>query len=589
MAAIVRYAYASQTAQTTIALQNPVTQISASALTLAPTVVTGGFVSFTITSTSALPSKTGIKMDGTVLTTTARTATTVSATGYLPPWKTGVVPITLTSAAGDCNCLSARIAPTAVSYDTASRFATQAAFGPREDLIEHIQQTGLEGYIDEQLQSQASPYSTVADPRWQFMQGVLNGNQSLRYRTAWALQILIPGASIFKTYALIPWETKLEAHAFGSYEQILLDAASTYAPAAMLDVPGNAASSDPKLHPNQNFGREIVQLFSLGTVRLNEDGTPKLDQAGNTQPVYDGDTIESLSRVFTGWNFVRSGNPDFTFYGVDWSAPLVATEAQHDTSSKILFGNVVLPAGQTASQDRQQAIEAIFQNENLPPFISKFLIQRFVKSQPSGDYVRRIVQVFKNDGSGVRGNLGAVIKAILLDAEARAGDGGLTNPTDGFIQDPLYLELSALSLLNINTFDVQPAYVPGRLGEEWWFAPTVFSYFSPAYDIPGTSLNSPEFQLLNTLTSVERSQFLWGIASGTETEIPNATRSRLYTNFPTPASMLEALNHMLYHGRMPQSTQDAILAYCDTVSDPAIKLQSAVFLALNDDNYMVVQ
>jgi uncharacterized protein (DUF1800 family) len=563
--------------------------VSTSALTVSPSVLQGGAVTVTVTSPSGMPSDAGLQLDGMTLTTTGRTATTVTATGFLAPWKTGSVPITMTSSTGNCSCVTAQIAATKASFDAASRFAMETGFAPREDMIAHIQQIGLSAFVDEQMSLPPYTYNTANQPRTEFLRAVLTSNGTLRERTAWAFQTFLPGTATNLYLSTLPWEAKLEADAFGSYRQILLDTASTFGPAMMLNLPGNYASTNPNVHPNQNFGREFLQLFSLGTVLLNEDGTPKLDASGNTQAVYDQTTIENMSDVFTGWN-TSIVNPLYTYGYQDPSAPIVAVAGKHDEGSKVLFGNVTIPAGQTAAQDRDMAIDAVFQHPNLPPFVSRILIQRFVKSQPSPAYVQRVVNVFKDNGQGVRGDLSAVIKAILLDPEARAGDTGAATPTDGFVQDPLFTQLVVMSILNMKAFDDQPMYIAAQLGENWWIPPSVFSYFSPSNVIPGTQLNSPEFQLLNTMTSVQRSQFLWGSMMYQQPGIGNPLMSTLYTEYPTLPALVEALNHFLYHGQMPQTTKDAILSYCSTVStDQYLQFRTAVFFALNDDNFQVVQ
>ena len=564
--------------------------VSTATITVTPAQLSGGNVTVTV-SAASVPGDSVVKMDGVALTTTSLTATTVTATGYLAPWKTGGVGISMANSTGETAPIYVPIAATAVPYDTASRFAMQAAFGPRPDIIQHIQQVGLEPFLDEQMaMSTDGYYSTGQAGRTNFLRNLQWTNALLRPRIAWAFQSFIPQASDDAQISGVPYEEELEDHAFGSFKQILLDAASTYATASLLNLPNNFASSDPSVHPNQNFARELLQVYSVGAVLLNEDGTPLLDANGNTQPTYGQDTILALSRALTGWAPGPVINSAYTSYGVDFSSPLVAVAGMHDEGSKTLFGNVVLPSGQTAAQDRDQALEAIFQHPNLPPFVSRLLIQRLVKSQPSPAYVSRVVQVFKNDGNGVRGNLAAVIKAILLDPEARAGDvAGGASPTDGAVQDPLMAMIIAMDLYQLQNIDDQPTYDPGRLGEDWWYATSAFAYFSPAYVIPGTTLNSPEFQLLNNITMVQRSQFLYGIVMETQGGFTDSTAHSIFTNFPDLDSMVDALDHILYHGGMPQATKDTIVQYCSTLPDTDTQLKTAIFLALNSDSATVIQ
>lgn len=560
---------------------------------VSPTEISGGDFSVTLTRPSGISSDMVIKVDGVTIRTSSTSPKSITASGYLAPWLTGSLNVVLSASSGDSNPIALPITPTAVSYDAAARLAAQTVFGPREDVIVHIQQVGMKAFINEQLATTPDTYPLTEQPRTHFLRLVGSGNAALRQRTAWAIQTFIPEQAFSWAMSALPWERLLEAHAFGSYRQILNDAATNPIVVSSLNLVPNNASSDPTVHPNENFARELMQLFSLGTVLLNEDGTPQLDSSGNPTPTYGQDTVVNLSRVFTGWEWPGSWeivqDPVFTNGGVDYSAKdLMDNEFFHDRGAKVLFGKVLLPAGQTATQDRQQALDAIFMHPNLPPFISRILIQRLVKSQPSPAYVKRIVQIFKDNGSGVRGDLSAVIAAILLDKEARAGD-VMNAADDGFVQDPLYAQISAMQLLGIKSYDDQPTYLAGLLNENWWGSPSPFGYFSPSYVIPGTRLNSPEFQLIDNVTLVQRSQLLWGIVTAAQLGFPLTPESTIYSHFTTVPTMVDALNHMLYHGQMPESLKVSILTYCASISDPKLQLESAVFLALNSDDYTVIK
>jgi Protein of unknown function (DUF1800) len=248
----------------------------------------------------------------------------------------------------------------------------------------------------------------------------------------------------------------------------------------------------------------------------------------------------------------------------------------------------VLLFRQSASQDRTMALDAIFAHPNLPPFVSRILIQRLVKSNPSPDYVKRVVNVFKDDGQGVRGNLAAVVRAILLDPEARAGD-RTSSPTDGFLQEPYLFQAFVMSITGWQGSDSQPSGLPCTLHECIYYSPTVFGFFSPSYRVPGTNINSPEFQIFNNMTLINRSQLLWGMIGGQQPGFPRIESSWLFKNFHTVPELVEALNHLAYHGQMPKSQQDFITNYCSisTTSDPLFPSECSLFLALNADNYTV--
>jgi uncharacterized protein (DUF1800 family) len=210
--------------------------------------------------------------------------------------------------------------------------------------------------------------------------------------------------------------------AFGNFSTLLTDVTlspvmGNYLDMVNNDKPGNGVD------PNENYAREVMQLFSIGLEQLNHDGTPQLDGSGNPIPTYDQDTIEGFAHTFTGWTYptkpgatARWRNPEY--YG----GPMIPFDNHHDTGSKLLLNGVTLPAGGTTQGDLTAALQNIFNHPNVGPFISKQLIQRLVTSNPSPEYVSRVAGVFNDNGSGVRGDLKAVVTAILLDQEARRGD-----------------------------------------------------------------------------------------------------------------------------------------------------------------------
>ena len=586
----------------TVAVANPAPGASTSnqlnlgtnfpTITVSPSTLSSGQLTITISGTS-FPATATAFLDGKALATTRISSSSLIATGYLPPWKSGSVNISVAyapTATAEAD-VQVPLAPVQATFDTAARFSTQAAFGPNPEVVLHIQQTGLSGFIQEQLQLPGVVYPMDGSgraPRSLFLQGATQGMSLLRLRSAWALRsyIDVPNAGFYAGVA--EWEQKLETGAFGNYRDLMTAIASDPLIGTGLNLAGNVAPSDPTQHPDQNFARELMQLFTLGTTLLNDDGTPKLDSNGQPLPTYDQNTVIELSRIFTGWELHPVVNQASTLWGVDYSQLLVAVESEHDTGSKTLFGTTVIPANGTTTQDRDLALNAIFAHPNLPPFVSRILIQKLVKSSPTPAYVQRISDVFKDDGNGTRGNLAAVITAILLDPEARSGDSN-PSPDDGFVQEPLLFETFALSALQNSGTDDQFSYWPQNIGENFWILPSVFSFYSPSYLIPGTTINSPEFSLLNNATSVHRSQLLWGIVTGQQPGLNPNPNAWLYQNFHDVSSLIEALNHLLYHGTMSPAEQSDIAAYCATL-DPAdlqSQLYSAVFLAMNSDSYTV--
>lgn len=556
--------------------------------TVVPNTLKGGRLNITL-SDASFPPGAVITVDGKPLTTTSQSATSIAASGYLEPWKTGSVVVGVLRPDGGA-ALSEQVVPiaaTAVTYEAAARFMTQVGFGPRPDLVEHVQQVGFDAFLTEQLQQPAIDYPRDGHNAHNYLRYAAQGPSVLKLRLAWALQSFIATQGIFVQQSTDPIERKFERDSVGNFRQLLSDVSTDTSIGLFLNLVGNAASPDPSVHPNQNFARELMQLFTLGPILLKDDGSPKLDAAGLQIPTYDQDTVLDLSRAFTGWVLATPVDPYYSAFGVDWSQPLVANEGLHDHGAKTLFGAIHIPAGQTAGQDAAAALDAIFAQPSLPPYISRIFIQRLVKSNPSPSYVQRIARVFEDDGKGVRGNLAAVVRAIVLDPEARAGD-TTPSPDDGFLQDPLLFETFAMSVSGSKTGDDQFRYYPGDLGEPFWFATTVFAYFSPSYMIPGTAINSPEFQIFNNILAVQRSDALWGMINGGSGFVPNDS-AWIFSTFTDVPSIVEAANHLLYYGRMTAEQKMAILDYCNSLdpSDPRQKLRSALFLALNSDSYNV--
>jgi uncharacterized protein (DUF1800 family) len=563
-------------------------------ISVQPAALVGGPINLVITG-SQFSNGDVVLLNGKPLTTTINSATQISANGYLTPWSTGGAVIEVASGDGTSPLaiLTVPIVSTAVSYDAAARFTTQAAFGPRPDIVQHIQKIGFDAYVTEQFQQPPVPYLMSVSSSQQiidFVDAATQGTSLLRMRVALGFQsIFVTNTNDFSP-AFSNLEIKLEADVTGNFRQLLDDIAGDPGLTLFLNLPGNQAATNQTDQPNQNFARELMQLFTLGPVMLNDDGSAQVDGNGITVPTYDQDTVIALTRALTGWNFAAPVNSADTAYGIDYSQPLVGIDSSHDHNAKTLFGTILLPAGQSVTQDRQSALDAIFNHPNLPPFICHLLIQRLVKSDPSPAYIQRMAAVFEDDGTRVRGNLGAVIRAILEDPEARLGD---TTPSasDGFLQEPILLQLFAMNALQATQAGHVDIYLGKTLGESMGGSPTVFYYFSPSYVVPGTSIISPEFMQFNNASVIQRSQALWGITAGTVVGFSTdyQANSWLFTQFTNIPDLVDALNHLIDHGTMSPVTQAAITDYCSQLNpyDIPTLYESAIFLAINSDFYNV--
>jgi uncharacterized protein (DUF1800 family) len=557
--------------------------VSFPTITVQPAILSGGLINLSISGTN-FDSGDVIFLSGTPLATHLISPTSITATGFLPPWISGSVVVQVSANDGlrPISALTVPVQPTPVTFDAAARFATQAAMGPRPDVVMAIQQQGFSNWITQQFQQPALSFDPAHSGKTRYIRAAIQGNSLLRQRLALALQsFIVPQEQDFDPSAT-EFEVKLENDASGNFRALLDDITVDPNLAYYLNLANNVASKNTLVQPNQNFARELMQLFTIGPFMLNDDGSVQVDQQGTPLPAYTQATVIDLTRALTGWTYPQPVNPTLTIWGVDWSLPLTAIEDWHDHNAKLLFGSVVLPAGQTALQDRAAALDAIFNHPSLPPFISRLLIQRLVTSNPSPAYIRRVSSVFEDNGAGVRGDLNAVVRAILLDLEARLGD---TSPSahDGFLREPYLFQLSTLAVLDASEYDDQIDYLGKTLGENSWNSPTVFGFFSPSYRIPGTTIGSPEFSLLTNISVAQKSNALWNMVYQQNYSVP---ATWLFQNFTTVPALLDAINHLLYHGTMSQQERDAISNYCATLNPFDIEAQrrAALFLALDAES-----
>lgn len=426
----------------------------------------------------------------------------------------------------------------------ASRFLGQATFGADMDLIEEVAQLGYENWINQQFNLVPSYILPKMDEIWQeilsasddpdlfgpwavhfnyaWWQQNMTNQDLLRQRMAYALsQILVISInSDLRDWGecLSSYYDVLLTHSFGNYKDLLM--AVTLHPSMGYYLSHlNNPKEDPEenIRPDENYAREIMQLFTIGLYMLNQDGSRILDSNGNPIPTYTQEDIRQVAKVFTGlgggaledWVSWTS-NPYFgaNIYVIDKTVPMVMFQNFHDTGPKSFMG-FNIPAGQGGMTDIQQTVDFLFNHPNTPPFVSYRLIQRLVKSNPSPAYVSRVAAAFINNGQGVRGDMKAVIKAILLDPEARNAS-YMDDETTGKMREPLlrYLHICrALPTGSDRNRYWNSAYEYLNLTKQHVLAsPTVFNFYNPdhepAGDIADAGLVAPEFKLHNTSTAV---------------------------------------------------------------------------------------
>jgi uncharacterized protein (DUF1800 family) len=504
--------------------------------------------------------------------------------------------------------------PATITADQAARFLHQAAFAATDAQIARVQALGYAGWLDEQF---AAP-RTLGHWDWMVERGYqdaanidnFNGVDNtlwrkfisspdvLRQRMVLALSeifvISMAGIPVsWRGFITAAYVDLLEERAFGTYRQLLDGVTLSAGMGVYLNMRGNQkADLATGRQPDENYAREVLQLFSLGLVELNPDGTPK---GGQAQETYGPQTITELARVFTGWDF-----DGFTRADPAWTKrPMAHIALRYDTGAKSVLGNAI-PAATPGPTALRMALDAIAGHPNVAPFISRQLIQRFVTSAPSAAYVGRVAAVFNDNGQGVRGDLKAVLKAILLDDDARRAPtstemtrGRLSEPVVRFIQWARTFGLaSPTGLWNIGNLS-DPAT---RLGQSPLRAPSVFNFFRPGYVPPNSelgrrSLTAPEFQITNESTTVGWVNFAQTfVATGVgETRPDYAAELALADNVP---ALVQRVALLLAADRFSSASLQSISQAVATISATTEagrrnRVQAAVLLVLAAPDYLV--
>jgi hypothetical protein len=495
--------------------------------------------------------------------------------------------------------LAAGPSPTvpSLSYPAAVRFLEQASWGPTVSDIQSLRTIGFNTWFAQQRAAVESsfPMPTRIGPGiytspGDLLYNAINGKDQLRQRIAFALgQIWVTSSNVIPSdEGMVLYQQFLQNHAFSNYRDLM--EAETLNPTMgyYLDVAGNwKADKSAGSSPNENYARELLQLFTIGTVQLNLDGTPKLDPKGMQIPTYDQSQITELARVFTGWYYEvpKGSSPGHPYF----QGQMVPIENDHDTASKNVFGTI-LAAGQTAKQDLDQALDVIFNQPNVAPFVSTRLIQHFVTSNPSPAYVERISKVFVDNGNGVRGDLFAVVKALLLDPEARLGDDNVSYqaPTGGHLKEPVLYALGVLRALGASVPRNSEVWVPWswRMEQPVYVPNSVFNYYSPLYNIPGSTLIGPEFQIFSLSAAFWRLNFLDALLDG---HLPGVSIDlSSYTSLADqPGELVDAVDRTLTRGQMPSEIKTEIQLAVSKTPDALTRVRTAIYLTAASGVYQV--
>ena len=515
-----------------------------------------------------------------------------------------------------------------------TRLLKQGSFGPTPADIDRVTALGTSAWLTEQFAASASRYTprdyvpqtrpdtcvndttqpitansycardnySLFPTQVEFYKQAITGNDQLRQRVAWALSQLfvISVIDVNLSYGMGDYQQMLRDNAFGNFRTLLEKVTLHPAMGRFLDMANNRkADATRGTSPNENYAREILQLFSQGVNLLNDDGTEKKGPDGRPIEAYTQEEIKGFARVFTGWTYpTRAGVAPSAGNNVqNLAGTMESREIYHETGSKDLLGSTVAPAGSNAFADMTGALDNVFAYANVPPFVAKFMIQKLVTGQPSPSYVQRVANVFKNNGSGVRGDMKAVVTAILTDIEARGA--AKYDPTYGHLNEPVLMITGLARALSAQT-DGFYFYNSGNvMAQPVFSAPSVFNYYSPDNVIGSIGLVSPEFGIFNSSTAVSRINFANSMLYGSIAVSPQlfgATGTQFdwtpYTSVAADSNaLLNRINEIMFGGKLAATTRAKMKTAIDTVpaTDPTGRARAALYLSIAAPEAQVVR
>jgi len=523
-------------------------------------------------------------------------------------------------------------APTAQPTTAADavRLADQASFGPTEALVTTIKAQGAAAWVAAQMALPATSryssgqgdaihtYTGTADfctgrgddcwrdwystspLLWDFYRNAVGQPDQLRQRTAFALQqiLVVSNLDVSGTYGFRNYHNNLLAYAFGNYRDVLRKV--TLSP-VMGDFLNNA--NNDKDAPNENYARELLQLFSIGTCELESDGSLK---GGKCSPTYTNDTVRAYAYALTGWTYPAGGASRYgcwpkgancTYYGGD----MVKVDQYHDTKERQLLGGVKLASGHTADTALETVLDSVMNHPNTPPFIGKQLIQQLVSSNPSSAYVGRVSAAFaagsyKGFGTGKRGDLAATVAAVLLDDEARTETPGRSA---GKLREPVMMFTGVLRALDGTTDGDALGWWWGETMQQHVFRPpSVFNFYPPDYPVPSTTLVGPTFGIHNANTGLNRLNFLvylldWGGSSATGSTVPGAVGTKvnlaaMSTDAANAGTLVDRLSMLALGRTLPATARTEVVKAVEASgSNAANRVKTAAYLVFGAPQYHV--
>lgn len=520
-------------------------------------------------------------------------------------------------------------AAVATTPEHASRFLAQATFGPTNGLINTVAASGPAAWLETQLNFAAAPtyrsyiesLQAAGQPAGQgqfnefFWKRVMEGNDQVRQRVTFALSeifvVSFEDATLAEqTRGMADYYDMLGKNAFGNFRQLLESVTLHPMMGIYLSSLHNQKESGNRL-PDENFAREIMQLMTIGLHKLNQDGTPVLVNGAPVETYTHAD-IMGMAKVMTGWSFANTDKLASRFIGTvkdpDWAIkPMQMYPAFHSTSEKKFLGTTI--SGSTSGEaDLKVALDTLFNHPNVGPFIGKQLIQRLVTSNPSPAYVSRVAAAFANNGAGVRGDMKAVIRAVLMDTEARN-----MSADTGKVREPIIRLANWMRAFNATSTSTRyliPAlYDPiYGLGQSPLRSPSVFNFFRPGYvppesEIGAANMVAPEMQITAEPSVIGYLNYMQNaVSSGVGTNLdvkPNYQNELALVD--NPAKLVDRVNLLLLNGNMSSTLRSQIVNAVTAIERPVAtssnadlrarlagyRVQMAIFLALASPEYIV--
>jgi uncharacterized protein (DUF1800 family) len=495
-----------------------------------------------------------------------------------------------------------------VSDRAAGRFLDQATWGPTVSSISDLETTGMSAWLNNQftlnvsdipdqaiLDAAGTSNNSLGPVQAAFFANAVNNPDQLRQRVAFALSEIwvVSTEAVTPAYAYPPYWRVFRDNAFNNYRDIIMGMTLSPAMGRYLSMANNNKANPAKgTAANENYARELMQLFTIGLNQLNMDGSPALGIDGSPTPTYTQAIVTSTAKALTGWTYptapgttAKTNNPVYYF------GQMFPVETEHDTTSKQIVGGATIPAGQSAAQDLNSLVDALMAQSTMAPFVSKQLIQHLVTSNPSPAYIQRVATVFANNGAGVKGDMKAVITAILMDPEARAGDNPTTTAVTNFghLREPALWVTDLLRGLNASVSAGNTASgVASALGQALFQQGSVFSYFSPENSI-GPNLLGPEFQIYSTQTAASRANYVYNATYGATLAGSKVNLAQFAQYEANLGALLDEVDLVFMHQSMSSTLRSQALNAATAAASPAHAVAAALYIVLTSGEYSVIQ